>query len=168
MMMKLPSHPLRGPKRRTNSVANHPRDVRAPSLQREHKSSNSTGKEASVTRTGRSTVPAISEYNRFQNRRPCNDSVRPNALRDTGRVGRHAYTKDRNILVESVPDHTQGSFTKNPNPIPKMICFMVGERRGRGESLPTHTNPGPVGHLECRRLFIAADRLTAPGTPPIS
>ena len=102
-MLNYPSHPLRGPKRRTGSAANHPPAVRAPNVQREPKISSTWVKEAKKTQQDgrRSSVPS-SESNRLVNPRPCTVPDRPTAIRDTHRVGHHVlHTKDENVFGEN-------------------------------------------------------------------
>ena len=70
-------------------------------------------RKAEIMQTGRSFAPAISSYNRFPNHRPCIHPVRPNIVQDTDRAQRSAYTKNENILVDSVPSSTPGQPSKN-------------------------------------------------------
>ena len=79
--------------------------------------------------SGRSLVPATSEYNRFPTRRPCIHPVRPNVIQVTERAQRMAYTKNFKKMGDSVPSSTQGLPFKNSKlAYTKNEVFMVGER----------------------------------------
>ena len=57
--------------------------------------------------SGRSSLHATSNYNRFQNPRPCNHPVRPNSIPHSERALRSVYTKNETLLVDSVNNKTQ-------------------------------------------------------------
>ena len=84
---------------------------------------------------------ATSKSNRFSNPRPCIYPVRPNIVQDTERSPRGVYTKTENILVDSVPNQTQGQPSKNSkSTYTKNEDFLgEGESRKRGEPAESHS-----------------------------
>ena len=102
--------------------------------------------------SGRSLVHATSKYNRFPNHRPCNHPVRPNIVQDTERAPRSAYTKNENILVDSVPSRTQGQPSKNSKLTYTKNENLLGEGKARERREPAES--------------YTARPSRAPGTPP--
>ena len=141
-MLGLPSHPLRGPKRRTKSGNHFPQAVRTPTTHAKPKVSKNDYREkmtipptnsdiaftcrktatvrkpspTTASSPGRLPVSALSESNRFVNHRPCTEPSRPTMTTSDTRRGdvTISFTKNEKRLAVSVTNRTRGPKTKTP------------------------------------------------------